>query len=197
MLRSGTIKTLGALVAAMSVGTLVLLWMETIPAQPRVPLPLQAVRNARAEPGLGIIHQTDVPLQYIRWRNVVVHDAGADGPAVAGRCHFLIGSAEEHGDGTVISTRLWRRQRPGRHIYVPGYAFENESIGVCLLNDYGQAGPSRRQLAALVQLLRGLQVTCQIPPDRVYLHSELGKPGCPGEHFPAEALRGRLIPATR
>lgn len=194
MLRSGTIKTLGALVVALSVGALVLLWLERLPARPEVPL--QAV-TGRTPAEHAIIHRTDVPLQHIKWRNVIVHDIGKDGPAIAEQCHFLIGSAEKYGDGAIVSTRLWRLQKAGAHIYVPGHSFEDSSIGVCLLVDSRRSAPTRRQLAAAIHVVRGLQVTCQIPPDRVYLHSELGEQGCPGRHFQGRTFRDRLIPATR
>ncbi len=196
-LRSGTIKTLGALVAALSVGAAMLLWMETVPARVEVPLPLQAVDADDVRPELGIIHQTEIPLQYIKWRNIVVHDAGRDGPGIVRRCHFLIGNGESFGDGAIASTRLWRLQKEGGHIHVPGTAFDSESIGVAVLCDTRRTAPTRRQLAALIHLVRGLQVTFQIPPARVSLHSDWGEPGCPGDRFPARAFRSALLPATR
>ncbi len=196
MLRSGTIKTLGALVIAMSLGTLILLWMEpNLPAQPKIPL--AAVGDNVAPANYDFIHKIDVPMQHIKWRNVIVHDAGADGPGIPHRCHFLIGTAGQYGDGVIVTTKLWQQQNTGNHIHVPGFAFEDQSVGVCLLSDSRQTAPTRRQLAALIHVVRGLQVTCQIPPDRVYLHSELSDDGCPGQHFQARTFRKRLIPATR
>jgi len=197
MVRSGTIKTLGLLVAALSVGTFVLLLIESGPARPTVPLSLQALGENAPKAELAFIHKTEVPLQYIKWRNVVVHDRGADGEAVPDHCHFLIGSEEKFGDGAIVRTRLWQLQKQGRHIYVPGHSFDSESIGVCLLHDCRRGAPTRRQLGALIHLVRALQMTCQVPADRVYLHSELGGGDCPGEHFPARAFRSRLLRARR
>jgi hypothetical protein len=198
MLSSGTAKTLGALVAALSAGTLLLWWMETIPAEPNVPLPLQALGPDAPSSRLRFIHRTEVPLQYIKWRNIVVHDAGQDGPKTVQRCHFLIGDGPERfGDGAIVATRLWRLQKSGGHTYVPGHSFDDESIGICLLGDCRKDEPSQRQIGALIYLVRALQATCQTPADRVYLHSELADPGCPGENFPARRFRRGLIPATR
>jgi len=194
MLRSGTIKTLGALVVALSVGALVLLWLERLPAQPEVPL--QAV-NGLTPAGHAVIHETDVPLQAIKWRNVILHDIGKHGPAIAEQCHFLIGSADQYGDGAIVPTRRWRLQKAGDHIHVPGHSFEECSVGVCVLVDSRRVAPTRRQLAAVIHVVRGLQLACHIPPDRVYLHSELGEQGCPGGRFQGRAFRDRLIPATR
>lgn len=197
MLRSGTIKTLAALVAALSVGTAVLLLMETGPAKVDVPLPLRALDDSDTQGELTCIHQTEIPIQYLKWRNVVVHDAGCDGEAAQRRCHFLIGSEDKFGDGRIVSTHLWKSQQAGRHVNVPGTAFDAESIGVRVLSDTRREAPTRKQLAALIHLLRGLQVTFQIPPERVSLHSDWDQPNCPGQEFPVQALREGLIPATR
>ena len=191
------IRTLALLVASMTLGTLALRMLETPPARPAVVVDLRAVENDSARPELAMLRQTDVPLQFIKWRNVVVHDAGRDGPAAAEGCHFLIGGADGFGDGAIRPTRRWRQQLDGRHILVPGFDFNANSVGVCLLCDTRRQRPTRRQLGALVRLVRALQLTCSISPDHVYLHSELGEPGCPGEGFPAESFRGRLLPAPR
>ena len=192
MVRSGTIKTLVALVAAMTIVSGVLILMETDPARPTVPLPLQAV-TGNAEAGeWAVIRATDVPLQYIMWRNIVVHDVARDGQKPVRGCHFLIGAADAGADGVVEPTSLWRNQREGDHIHVPGYSFNDNSIGICLLHDAGRSSPTEVQFAALVKLVRALQVTFQIPCDHVYLHSDLGEADCPGRFFPAETFRANL-----
>jgi len=199
MVGSGTIKTLAALVGAMTLATAILIWMETPPACPTVQLPLEVLRQGRWRPELAIIHQTDpgIRVQSLKWRNVIVHDHGRDGSAVTAGCHFLIGRGQRFADGEIHATGLWRRQQEGRHVRVPGHLFNADSIGVCLLADCRQVPPTRRQFQALVDLIRALQVTCEIPRDHVYLHRELGEAGCPGRHFPAAAFREGLIPSAR
>ncbi len=197
MVGSGTIKTLAVLVAALTIGTGVLIWMETDPARPTVPLSLEAVQAEGSNGAGAIVRETDVPLQYIKWANVVVHDAGRDGRGVAQGCHFLIGAAGDYGDGAIVPTRLWRWQQDGRHITVPGYSYDENTIGICLLTDCRRQGPSPRQLASLLKLARGLQVTFQIPRDHVYLHADLGESGCPGGQFPAEGFRRGLMRSAR
>ena len=189
-----------ALVAALTVGTGVLLWMETAPARPTVPLPLQVVQSAQDNGMLAVVRTAQVPLQYIKWSggSVVVHDLGRDSPAIAGGCHFLIGSAAQFGDGEVRATSRWLQQRDGNHVEVPGFSFNTNSVGICLLTDFGRSGPTARQWKGLVGLIRAIQITCEIPSDRVYLHSDLGRAGCPGGEFPAGVeLRKQLIPAAR
>ena len=197
MVRSGTIKTLAALVAALTVGAGVLIWMETDPARPTVSLSLEAVKPESVSGVVSVIRDTDVPLQYIRWGNVVVHDSGRDGPDIARGCHFLIGSSANYGDGAVVPTRRWRWQHEGEHISVPGYSYNQNTIGICLLTDSRRAALTPEQFASLVELVRSLQVTFQIPRDHVYLHSDLGEAGCPGGAFPSKRFRRGLMRSTR
>jgi hypothetical protein len=195
--RSRMIKTLALLVASMSLGTLVLCLMETEPAQPIPAVDLRAVGPDPAKAELPIVQQTDVPVQSVKWRNIIVHDAGREGAGIASGCHFIVGSADRFGDGVIQATARWRRQQEGHHIHVPGYDFNANSIGIAVLCDCRRARPTARQVEALVRLLRALQLACSVSPDHVYLHSELGEQGCPGGHFPAEAIRQSLLPAAK
>jgi hypothetical protein len=190
------IKTLALLVASMSIGKLVLYLMETEPARPVPAVDLRAVESPPAEAELAIVRQTDVPAQFLKWRNIVIHDAGREGADAAG-CHFIVGSSDRFGDGVIHATVHWRRQQPGNHINVPGYDFNASSVGITVLCDCRRARPSRGQFRALVRLVRALQLACSVSPDHVYLQSELGEEGCPGGLFPAEALRRSLRPATK
>lgn len=199
MVGSRTIKTLVALVASLAIGAFILILMETAPARPTVPLPLQAVRHDDSQDEFSVVRQTDsgIEIQYLKWRNIVIHDTGRDGAEIASRCHLLIGRGNSLGDGAVQASLLWRRQLEGNHIRVPGFSYESNSIGICLLGDSRTSAPTPKQLATLVRLVRALQVTCQIPRDHVYLHSELSGTGCPGGLFPAAAFRKSLIPSAR
>ncbi|KKL82052.1 hypothetical protein LCGC14_1988610 [marine sediment metagenome] len=177
----------------MSVGACVLILMETDPASPPGPVALSAMEARRVSVELDIVRHTGgVPLQFIKWANVVVHDMAADGDRGAAGCHFLVDS-----DGTIRPTELWRRQREGDHIRVPGYNFNANSIGVRLMVDSARSRPPGRQMDALVRLLRAIQVACAIPRDHVYLHSDLARPGCPGKRFAGTSFRRRLISPTR
>ena len=199
MVGSRTIKTLVALVASLAIGAFILILMETAPARPTVPLPLQAVRHDDSQDEISVVHQTDpgIEIQYLQWRNIVIHDTGRDGAEIASRCHLLIGRGNSLGDGAVQASLLWRRQLEGNHVHVPGFSYESNSIGICLLGDSRTSPPTPKQLATLVRLVRVLQVTCQIPRDHVYLHSELSGTDCPGGLFPAAAFRKSLIPPAR
>lgn len=189
MVGSGTIKTLAALVAAMSVTALLLIGMETAPARPTVPLPLQATGDV-AGPYMAVIRQARTTLP--KWRNVFVHDAACDGPSAARGCHFVIAP-----DGSVQATARWVQQQDGQHVTVPGSSFNANSIGVCLLSEGRGRDATGPQLQSLVDLVRDIQVVFQIPPDHVYLHGHVARTSCPGPAFPAQEFRGRLLPAVR
>jgi len=163
----------------MTIGAFALMALETAPVTaPARDLAAIATTDAPCE---QIIRRTDVPLQPIKWRNVIVHGSAAGRPGIAERCHFIVG-----GDGQIALTGLWRRQQSGHHVYVPGRDFNADSIGICLTGDFRHRPPPAVQLTALVDLTRTLQQMFRIPGDRVYLHSELDRNSrSPGAAFPA------------
>lgn len=199
MAGSRTIKTLATLIASLAVGTFVLVLMETPPARPPVPLSLQADRHRPGQAEMDAVCLVDdgVNIQYIKWRNIIVHDSSQLGPEIVNRCHFLIGRGDSLRDGAIQPCMLWRQQVEGDHIRVPGFSYNSNSIGVCLLGNARAEPHTQAQMTSLVNLIRALQITCQIPRDHVYLHSELSEADCPGGRLSAKALRDRLIPSAR
>ena len=186
MLGSRTIKILTALLVSMTVGAFALMVLETAPVSPKAHH-LAAVAAPLANPG-SAIYETSVPLQPIKWRNVIVHASGSESPDITERCHFLVAQ-----DGKVSATALWKRQLSGHHVYVPGRDFNADSIAVCLIGLFSQSPPEKNQLTALVKLVRTLQPAFQIPADRVYLLSELDAyTNSPGSAFPVQAFNRSL-----
>lgn len=187
MLGSRTIKTLTALLVSMTVGALVLMVLETSPGHPPAEQ-LAAVSRSRTPIG-GAIYDTVVPIQSIKWRNIVVHSSSAGGSGIEQRCHFVV-----QPDGRVAATDLWQRQLAGHHVYVPGRDFNADSIGICMVGDFSSRGPSQRQFDGLVELTRSLQGILLMPADRVYLHSHLAaRSHSPGDAFPAMAFNDGLL----
>ncbi|NLF32467.1 MAG: N-acetylmuramoyl-L-alanine amidase [Planctomycetes bacterium] len=193
--RSRTIKTLAALLAALTVGTFVLLALETRPAQPGSLPPLTALLP-RDGAILSEIASTAVAVPRDRWRNIVIHDSvcSMDMNPTAD-CHFVIyGPASGALDGTVRATPRWHQQARGNHVSVPGHDYDAVSIGICLEGDLVAATPSPRQIEALANLTQALQRRLSIAPERIYLHSDLSGTHCPGRRFPLEAFRSGLLP---
>jgi len=178
----------------MSIGAYVLIVMETDPASPIGPAPLWAGTSDRADPVFGVIHHTNVSVQPIKWTNIVIHDGACGRGRTVRGCHFVIGAGRAHADGEILPTALWDRQRDGDHVQVPGFDFNANSIGICLLDAPGRSAPTARQEAMLVRLVRALQVSLAIPRDHVYLHRELDDGDCPGSGLDADALRAKLVP---
>ena len=193
--RSRTIKTLAALLAALTVGTFVLLALETRPAQPGRLVPL-AVFRPHDDAILSEVVSTTVTIPRDRWRNIVLHDSICTMDMEPTEdCHFVIyGPASGDLDGTVRATPRWHQQLRGNHVAVPGHDYDAVSIGICLEGDLVADPPSPRQMAALTNLTRTLQRRLSIAPARVYLHSDLSAVHCPGRRFPLRAFRNDLLP---
>lgn len=212
--RSRTVKCLVILVAAMVIGACILLLMKTPPA--KVPLYL-AIRPSDEEPrqrASEAIRRTDIPIQAIKWRNIVVLDSPGENNDFSSKVglededtyHFVIGSPDVTGDGLIRSTRLWRKQQDSNHIVGSKYPFQQGSINIRLLCDTRRKTPTPEQMVALTDLVRQLQVLCQIPSDHVWVScfpstgGQKGPPGNPdepGRFFPMKYFRSRLIRAVR
>jgi hypothetical protein len=188
MSRSRTIKTLTALFVAMTLGTLVLMVLDTEPISPMAQ-PLMVVSPPPAGAAKSV-YETRRPLQRAKWRYIVVHASPHRAHPPAAACHFLVG-ADVGGNGKVVATEHWLRQREGGHI---GGYWRRNSIGVCLIGDFSRRPPAKGQFRSLVELVNALQGICNVPADRVYLHRDLdARSGSPGAAFPVERFSGRLL----
>jgi hypothetical protein len=186
MLGSRTIKTLTALLITMTIGAFSLMVLETAPLQSPTPALEAMVASPSGQQAMAI-RDTVVPIQPIKWRNVIVHST-AEGADMAQRCHFIVAA-----DGTVTPGSLWRRQLAGHHVYVPGRDFNADSIGICVEGDFSQYRPTQVQMDSLVALTQGLQTMLSIPSDRIYLLRDLdATTASPGESFPAAAYNRSL-----
>ncbi len=191
MFGSRTIKTLTALLISMTLGALALMVLETAPARP-TPQHLAAVASPNELAG-KIVHDTAVPFQRMKWRNVIVHSSVNQTPGFAQRCHFLI-----QPNGKIQVTALWKRQLSGNHVYVPGRDFNADSVGICLAGDFSMQAPPRAQMNSLIELVRTLQPLSAIPADRVYLHSDLiPYSQSPGVAFPSRTFNANLYRTRR
>lgn len=70
------------------------------------------------------------------------------------------------------------------------YGQNADSIGICCVGNFDLAPPPPAQLDLLVRLVRSLCVLLEIPPARVFRHSDFAAKSCPGKLFPwAEFIR--------
>lgn len=194
------IKSLVALLAALTVGTFLLLALETRPARPNRAIALSMGKQATSNSAVftEVMSATIPPLQG-RWLNIIIHDSICDmnGDPTAD-CHFIIYGPDSDGlDGQLRATGRWRKQARGAHIAVPGHDFNAVSIGICLEGDLADHRPSPRQLESLADLTRALQRKLGIRSERIYLHTDLAATQCPGNAFPVGQFRSVLLTATR
>jgi hypothetical protein len=178
-----TRRVLGALFVSMTVGALILMMMESDPPRPD--------RLALANLQSRVIGQSDAITR--PWRRIVVHASPGGPDTLPRRCHFIVDAFSPEQTQWVRATGLWRRQQPGRHVFLPGGDFNTEAIGICVMGEFSVQPPSQAQFDALMTLVRELQKRCEIPADSVYLYDELfPESRLPGEKFPTDEFNRRL-----
>lgn len=145
-----------------------------------------------------------------RWTAIVIHHSATENgnAAIFDKWHregnywegvgydFVIGNGTDSGDGQVEVTFRWREQKPGAHCGgTPGNWANKDAVGICLVGDFNNAVPTRRQMRSLLKLIRFLQRRYGIPQSRIYGHNTT--PGarvtdCPGKRFPMARLKSML-----
>lgn len=147
-----------------------------------------------------------------RWKSIIIHHSATTkgGAASFDRhhrngngwdelgYHFVIGNGTDTPDGFIEVGSRWHKQKHGAHCKTPDNFFNDHGIGICLVGDFSQRGPSAKQLASLRKLVAFLTDECRIPSGRVYSHGEINhSTKCPGKYFPMIAFRRSLNgPAT-
>jgi hypothetical protein len=187
MTGSRTIKVLVALIAAMTVGAVTLRALETKPT------PLSITELTATEP-FGVAFQADVPIKTSVWRNIVIHSTGPERADITSRVHFVI-DANGQADLIVHPTALWKSQRAGTHVFSSVRNYNSDSIGICLRGDFSTRPPTASQYRALVDLVRALQQSCDIPAQNVFMYRPDLNSGAssPGKAFPVREFSARLL----
>lgn len=138
-------------------------------------------------------------LQPSKWRHIVMHhSATANGnAAIFDRYHrhhrrmenglayhFIVGNGTDSADGEIEVGDRWRRQIQGGH--VRSLAYNENSIGICLVGDFERGRPTARQIAAALELVRFLKTTLLQDRPTILVHREIKGEHtlCPGRNFP-------------
>ena len=107
--------------------------------------------------------------------------------------HFVIGNGTNTPDGAVEVGARWHAQKHGAHCKTPSNYYNDHGIGICLVGDFEETRPTRKQIESLTQLVSFLCNACGISPDRITTHHAVnGKTKCPGRHFSLAAVRRSL-----
>jgi hypothetical protein len=186
-----TVKTLTVLFLAMTLGTLVLWSMDVDPIRPPG-THLAAVAAAEENP-LAVIARTDRPLSS-KWNRIVIHGS-SEGPAVAGKCHFVVEAPATGGSPLgVRAGSVWLAQEESAHVPGAGHEWNKGAIGVCIQGDFSSAPPSEEQWQSLLKLVTDLQQRFRIPPSRVYLYRSIAaRSDSPGAAFPEREFNDSLV----
>ena len=102
--------------------------------------------------------------------------------------HFIIGNGTDSADGQIEIGPRWTEQLRGGH--VKSLAWDENSIGICLVGNFEETRPTKNQIAAFIQLTGFLKRDLLANKPSLYLHREI--PGeqtlCPGRNFPAKRM---------
>ena len=148
----------------------------------------------------------DSPIHAARnpaFKSIVLHHSATHGGSAAAfernhrarlgglAYHFIIGNGSGAGDGVVEVGYRWRDQLPGPH--TKNQDVNLESIAICLVGDFETGAPTKKQLAALLELLEKLCREGRIPADKVRSHKEVDiETVCPGRGLPMDGIRAAL-----
>jgi N-acetylmuramoyl-L-alanine amidase len=144
------------------------------------------------------------------WTAIIIHHSGTrnGNAAIFDKWHkeenhwdgvgydFVIGNGSNSSDGQVETTYRWEQQKVGAHCGgTQGNWANKDGIGICLVGDFNQTTPSRKQMQSLVRLVQFLQERYRIPKSRIYGHGTT--PGarmtdCPGKRFPMSELKSMV-----
>lgn len=137
------------------------------------------------------------------WRYIVIHHSGTTqgnakifdyfhrrirGMENGMAYHFVIGNGTDSGDGEIEIGERWTKQLQGGHVRSDQ---QNEvAIGICLVGDFQKNRPTRKQIAALIELVTYLRERVGKPVPQFFLHRDINitPTTCPGRFFPATAL---------
>jgi len=180
-----------------------------IPGEPIAHAPAPPVRPAvRASLPYAIKRAIALaPVRPGRWQYIVVHHSGVDTGTVKGMDHyhrdvrhmenglaydFVIGNGSGMGDGEVAVSRRWTLQLDGGHL--ASEAQNKIALGICLVGNFDEHPPTRKEMESLRALVVALMARCNITPRAVKTHQQINivHTRCPGTRFPTKSFLDSL-----
>jgi hypothetical protein len=175
----------------------------------RLVIPANAsARTPRTRPGLALPSSVQRAIATAevkpgRWKYIVIHHSGVDCGTLSGidryhreerhmenglGYHFLLGNGNGMGDGEIGVGSRWTRQLDGGHL-ISG-SQNKFSLGICLVGNFEEHNPTRKQLQRLTILVQALLTRCKLSPDAVKTHQQINvvHTRCPGRHFPTRSF---------
>ena len=105
---------------------------------------------------------------------------------------FVIGNGNGMGDGEIAVGRRWTQQLDGGHL--ASEAQNKIAIGICLVGNFDDHPPTRREMEGLRALVQALMVRCELTPRAVKTHQQINiaPTRCPGAKFPTQSFLDSL-----
>ncbi len=136
-----------------------------------------------------------------RWKHIILHHSGTltgsgkifdyyhrrvRGMENGLAYHFVIGNGSESGDGQIEVSERWRRQIQGGH--VRSDAYNQNSIGICLVGDFQRTRPTKHQMKSAIALVDHLKNGLLNKRPDLLLHRDIQETICPGKYFPEREI---------
>lgn len=164
-------------------------------ADPRLP---NGLGKIRVEPG--------------KWKYVVIHHSASANASVKGMdyyhrverhmenglaYHFVIGNGHSMKDGEIAIGGRWTGQLDGGHL--ASEALNRKAIGICMVGNFDEERPTRRQMESLRSLVEFLLARCHLSVDAVRTHQQINPiyTRCPGHNFPVKSFLKALKDEAR
>ena len=153
----------------------------------------QAIDHAAVRPGRWqyiVIHHSDVDTGTMRSMDNYHREVRHMENGLA--YHFVIGNGSGMGDGEIGVSRRWTQQLDGGHL--ASEAQNKVAIGICLVGNFDENGPSRKQTETLRELIQALMTRCRLTPQAVKTHQQTNivRTRCPGAKFPTKSFLDSL-----
>lgn len=106
--------------------------------------------------------------------------------------HFVIGNGVDSGDGEIEVGPRWKKQLEGGH--VRSREVNLHGIGICLVGNFQETHPSRKQINAFTRLVDYLGGDVLNNRYTFAVHKEIDRNHtvCPGRNFPVKAMHQRF-----
>jgi len=143
--------------------------------------------------------------QYQGWKYIVLHHSASNSGSVKTfdrfhtkqgyggiAYHFVIGNGNGMKDGEVQETFRWKKQMTGTHVSVNAWDSNIFGIGICLVGNFENTKPTKKQMTSLKKLVSKLQKKHKIKNSHIWGHrhtkwdEQKGRTEqtlCPGKKF--------------
>lgn len=146
------------------------------------------------------------PMRTGRWKNIVIHHSATAMGTIKGMdsahrrrgmenglaYHFVIGNGRGMKDGEVAVCNRWTKQLHGGHL--KSESLNEISLGICLVGNFEETTPTRKQIDSLDALLESLLKRCNLKIRSIKTHKQMHRnhTQCPGKRFDLKAVTRRI-----